>query len=202
MDPLRTTVVMKTDISGSTSRFRELLTADLQALLGEHRTFLARHAAEHGGRIIKPAGDGYWLEFLSVTGAAKAAIAVQEELRLAQPNRAQDRLSIRIVIALGDIVAQDDDFVGDVFSLATRVEAITPPDEIYLTAGARLALTSAEVQTKAQNCTSSSCWRECSALKSAMPSTPWITASPSSKKRVCRILRAASTIQGYRLVQS
>jgi len=74
---------MKTDISGSTSRFRELLTADLQALLGEHRTFLARHAAEHGGRIIKPAGDGYWLEFLSVTGAAKAAIAVQEELRLA-----------------------------------------------------------------------------------------------------------------------
>ncbi|WFU39020.1 adenylate/guanylate cyclase domain-containing protein [Bradyrhizobium sp. CB82] len=147
MNQLRTTVVMKTDISGSTSRFRELLTTDLQALLGEHRTFLARHAAEHGGRIIKPAGDGYWLEFLSVTSAAKAAIAVQEELRLAQPNRAQDRLSIRIVIALGDIAVQDDDFIGDVFALATRVEAITPPDEIYLTAGARLALASAEVQT-------------------------------------------------------
>jgi class 3 adenylate cyclase len=147
MNPLRTTVIMKTDISGSTSRFRELLTADLQALLGEHRTFLAHHAAEHGGRIIKPAGDGYWLEFLSVTGAAKAAIAVQEELRLAQLNRAQDRLSIRIVIALGDIAVQDDDFIGDVFALATRVEAITPPDEIYLTAGARLALASAEVQT-------------------------------------------------------
>lgn len=146
MNPLRTTVVMKTDISGSTSRFRELLTADLQALLGEHRTFLARHAAEHGGRIIKPAGDGYWLEFLSVTGAAKAAIAVQEELRLAQLTRGQDRLSIRIVIALGDIAVQDDDFIGDVFALVTRVEAITPPDEIYLTVGARLALTSAEIQ--------------------------------------------------------
>jgi len=34
------------------------------------------------------------------------------------------------------------------FALATRVEAITPPDEIYLTAAARLALTSAaEIQT-------------------------------------------------------
>jgi hypothetical protein len=33
MNPLRTTVVMKTDISGSTSRFRELLAADLQTLL-------------------------------------------------------------------------------------------------------------------------------------------------------------------------
>jgi hypothetical protein len=45
MNPLRTIVIMKTDISGSTSRFRELLAADLQALLCEHRDFLARHAS-------------------------------------------------------------------------------------------------------------------------------------------------------------
>ena len=103
MNPLRTTVVMKTDISGSTSRFRELLTADLQALLGEHRTFLARHAAEHGGRIVKPAGDGYWLEFLSVTGAAKAAIAVQEELRLAQPRAV--RIASRFASLLHSVIS-------------------------------------------------------------------------------------------------
>jgi hypothetical protein len=84
MNPLRTTVLMKTDISGSTSRFHELLAADLQALLGEHRDFLARHAAKHEGHIIKAAGDGHWLEFRGVTGAAKAAIEMQEELRLAQ----------------------------------------------------------------------------------------------------------------------
>ena len=74
MNPLRTTVIMKTDISGSTSRFRELLAADLQTLLGDHRDFLARHAAEYDGQIIKAAGDGFWLEFPSVTGAAKAAM--------------------------------------------------------------------------------------------------------------------------------
>src|SRR5437764_3094499 len=148
MNPLRTTVVMKTDISGSTSRFRQLLAADLEALLSEHRDFVARHAAEQDGRILKAAGDGYWLEFPSVTGAAKAAIAMQEALRLAQPSRGDDRLAIRIVIALGDIApVQDDDFIGDVFALATRVEAITPPDEIYLTAAARLAIASAEIQT-------------------------------------------------------
>src|SRR5215831_19011887 len=147
MNPLRTTVIMKTDISGSTSRFRELLAADLQALLSEHRAFLARHAEEHGGRIIKAAGDGYWLEFASVTSAAKSAIAMQETLRLTQLNRGDDRLSIRIVITLGDIAVQDGDFIGDAFALATRVEAVTPPDEIYLTAVARLALTSAEIQT-------------------------------------------------------
>lgn len=147
MNPLRTIVIMKTDISGSTSRFRELLAADLQALLGEHRDFLARHAAEHDGHIIKAAGDGHWLEFPSVTAAAKAAIEMQEALRLTQLNRGDDRIAIRIVIALGDIAVQDGDFIGDAFALATRVEAVTPPDEIYLTAAARLVLTSAEIQT-------------------------------------------------------
>ena len=147
MNPLRTTVIMKTDISGSTSRFRELLAADLQTLLGDHRDFLARHAAEYDGQIIKAAGDGFWLEFPSVTGAAKAAIDMQEALRLAQLNRGDDRLAIRIVIALGDIAVQDGDFIGDAFALATRVEAVTPADEIYLTAAARLAVTPAEIQT-------------------------------------------------------
>ena len=148
MTPLRTTVVMKTDISGSTRRFRELLAADLQALLGEHRILVARHAAEHSGRILKPAGDGYWLEFPSVTGAAQAAIAMQEALRLSQLNRGDDRLAIRIVIALGDMAVHDDDFIGEAFALATRIEAVTPPDAIYLTAAARLAQTSAaEIQT-------------------------------------------------------
>jgi class 3 adenylate cyclase len=51
------------------------------------------------------------------------------------------------VITLGDIAVQDGDFIGDAFALATRVEAVTPPDEIYLTAAARLAITSAEIQT-------------------------------------------------------
>ena len=147
MTPLRTTVVMKTDISGSTARFRELLAADLQQLLGEHRSFLAGHADRHGGRILKPAGDGFWLEFSSVTAAAKAGIDMQEALRLTQLGRGDDRLAIRIVIALGDVGVQDNDFIGDVFALATRIEAITPRDEIYLSAAARLALTSAEIQT-------------------------------------------------------
>src|ERR1700730_10737278 len=112
MNPLRTTVVMKTEISGSTSRLRELLAADLQALLGEHRDFLARHAAKHDGRIIKAAGDGHWLEFPSVTGAAKAGIEMQEALLLAQLNRGDDRIAIRVVIALGDIAVQAVDFIG------------------------------------------------------------------------------------------
>jgi adenylate cyclase len=147
MTPLQTTVLMKTDIAGSTLRFRALLAADLQALVLEHRAFIAQQAADQGGEIVRLEGDGYWLKFPSVTGAAKSAIAMQETLRLSQLNKGDDRLSMRVVIGLGDIAFQDDDLIGDILALIVRIEAITPADEIYLTTSARLALTSSEVQT-------------------------------------------------------
>jgi adenylate cyclase len=147
MTPLRTTVLMKTDIAGSTPSFRALLAADLQALQIEHREFVARHAAALGGHIVKPTGDGLWLEFPSVTAAAKSAIAIQEALSLATPSKGGGRLSIRIVIGLGDVAVLDGDVIGDVTALIVRIEDITPANEIYITFAARLALVPAEVQT-------------------------------------------------------
>jgi len=147
MTILRTTVIMKTDISGSTVRFRALPESDLHALLSEHRKLLTDHAAAHGGHIVKPEGDGFWLVFPSVTEAARAAMTMQEELRLAQPNRFGDRLTIRIVIAVGDVLHEEGALVGDAVVLCARIEAITPPDEIYLSTAAWLAVNRAEIRT-------------------------------------------------------
>jgi class 3 adenylate cyclase len=147
MTTLRTTVIMKTDISASTVRLRALAEADLHALLIEHREFLSCHAAVHDGRIVKPEGDGFWLVFPSVTAAALAAMAMQEELRLAQPNKADDRLAMRVVITLGDVLHEEGALVGDTVVLTTRIESITPPDEIYLSAAAWLVVNQAEIRT-------------------------------------------------------
>jgi class 3 adenylate cyclase len=147
MTPLRTAVLMKTDIAESTPSFRAMLAADLQALQVEHRAFVARHAADLGGQILKPTGDGFWLEFPSVTAAARSAIAMQEELSSARPSKGTDRLSIRVVIGLGDVTEKDSDLTGEVMALITRIEDITPAEEIYITAAARLVLAPAEVQT-------------------------------------------------------
>ena len=59
MTTFRTTVIMQTDISGSTVRFRALPEADLRAVLTGHRELLTRHATAHDGRIVKPEGDGF-----------------------------------------------------------------------------------------------------------------------------------------------
>ena len=147
MDLLRTLVLMKTDIVGSTPRFRARLAADQQIDLQDHRAFVSRHAGDQNGQIVKLAGDGYWLEFPSVTAAAKSAIAMQEALTSAQPGRGDDRLSMRVVIGLGDVAVLDNQWVGDLAPLIVRIEDITPANEIYLTQAAHLALAPAEVKT-------------------------------------------------------
>ncbi len=147
MTTLRATAIMKTDISGSTTRFRTLPESDLTGLLTEHRELVARLAAAHEGRIVKPEGDGFWVAFPSVTAGALAAMAMQEEVRLAETGKGDRRLAMRVVITLGDVLHQEGALVGDAVVLAARIEALTPPDEIYLSAAAWLAVNQAEVRT-------------------------------------------------------
>jgi class 3 adenylate cyclase len=54
---------------------------------------------------------------------------------------------MRIVITLGDVLHQEGDLFGDAIALAARIEAVTPPDEIYMSAAARLAVNQGEVCT-------------------------------------------------------
>src|SRR5262245_44963826 len=147
MTTLHATVIMKTDISGSTVQFRALAEEDLHARLIEHREFLTRYATAHGGRVVKPEGDGFWLVFPSVTAATLAAMAMQEELRFSQPSMGDDRIAMRVVITLGDVLHEEGALVGDTVVLTARIESITPPDEIYLSTAAWLAVNQAEIRT-------------------------------------------------------
>lgn len=143
---LRATAIMKTDIQGSTPRFRLLPEVDLEMLLTEHRQFVSRLATAHDGRIVKAEGDGFFVVFPSVTAAALAAMNMQEELRLGQPDKGDARVAMRIVLVLGDVLEQEGGLVGDAVVLATRIESLTPPDEIYLSASAWQAANKAELR--------------------------------------------------------
>jgi class 3 adenylate cyclase len=146
MPLFRATAVMKTDIGNSTPRFRALRGADLAAFLAEHREFVRRVAMAEEGTVIKSEGDAFWLAFPSTTAAARAALAMQEELRHSQANKGDDRFAMRIVITLGDVLHDEGDFFGDAVTLAARIEGITPPDEIYISLAAWLTASRAEVR--------------------------------------------------------
>ena len=139
MSNLLTTVIMKTDWRDSTGRIRSLVEADLSVTLVEHKQLILRITEQHGGRAVKGEGDAFWLVFPSVTAAALAATAMQEELRLAQAGKGDDRLAIRIAITLGDVLHQEHDIFGEAVNLTARIEGVTPPDEIYLSPAAWLA---------------------------------------------------------------
>ncbi|MHC4621817.1 MAG: adenylate/guanylate cyclase domain-containing protein, partial [Planctomycetota bacterium] len=63
----------------------------------------------------------------------------------------EERLAIKVAITLGDVLRQDRDIFGEPVNLAARIESVTPPDQIYLSQAAWLALNKAEVQASFVN---------------------------------------------------
>src|SRR5262249_13204036 len=132
---------------GSTLRFRGLEAADLDRLVSDHRAMVERQAAARDGRILKSDGDGLWLSFPSVTAAALAARAMQEELQLAKWSGADAGVPRHCAITGGGVGHQEPESVGDAGALAARRGGVPPQDEIYLSAGAWHGVNPAEVRT-------------------------------------------------------
>jgi len=144
----RTTVILKTDIVDSTHRLAKLTQSEMGSQRKQHRDFIADIAMSYRGSVFDQEGDSYWVEFPSVTDAVLAAIEMHQSLRAMQAGKGeQQRLAIRAMITIGDILRQEVDNIGMAMSLTARIESITPPDEIYLSHAAWLVLNKAEVQT-------------------------------------------------------
>lgn len=152
MTNLRTTVILKTDIVDSTPRIAALTQSEMGLQRKQHKQFISAIAIKNLGSIFQEEGDAYWMEFPSVTTAALAAIEMHQDLRSMQAGRSEkQRLSIRAIITVGDILHQEQDTIGTTLSLTARIEKVTPPDEIYLSHAAWLILNKAEVQTSFVN---------------------------------------------------
>ena len=148
MGSYRTTVILKTDIVDSTPRLSKLTQAEMGLQRRQHKHFIAETASTHQGSIFQEEGDAYLIEFPSVTDAVLTAIDMHQNLRSMQAGKGdKQRLAIRAVITVGDILHHESDAMGMTMSLIARIEKITPPDEIYLSQAAWLVLNKAEVQT-------------------------------------------------------
>jgi len=148
----RTTVILKTDIVDSTPRLAGHTQAEMSLQRKQHKQFISQTAAKNYGSIFQDEGDAYWIEFPSVTNACFAAIEMHQNLRTIQAGKGEkQRLAIRAIITVGDILHEGSDSMGMTMSLTARIEKITPADEIYLSHAAWLVLNKAEVQTSFVN---------------------------------------------------
>jgi class 3 adenylate cyclase len=139
---------MKSDLRDSTPLYKSLAESELSRVLHEQKQLFSRLVQQHEGHLVKGEGDAFWVTFPSVTAAVEVAIAIQQELKEQQTGKiSEGRVAVRIVISLGDVLHQGNDIFGYAVNLVSRIEGVTPADEIYLSEVARLALNEAEIET-------------------------------------------------------
>ncbi len=88
---------------------------------------------EHHGRIVKNTGDGMLAEFSSVVDAVRCAAEVQRAMGDRNAETPEDkRITFRVGVNLGDVIAEDDDIYGDGVNIAARLEALAEPGGICI----------------------------------------------------------------------
>src|SRR5687767_2924840 len=95
-------------------------------LLRKNREIQKPIIAEFGGRLIKELGDGIMASFPAVSNAVYAAIKIQDAC---YKSRA---FELRIGIHQGEVVFENDDIFGDAVNIASRLQALAPPGEIFV----------------------------------------------------------------------
>jgi TolB-like protein/class 3 adenylate cyclase/Flp pilus assembly protein TadD len=86
---------------------------------------------EHWGRTVKNTGDGVLAEFSSVVDAVRCATEVQRGMADRNAETPEDkRITFRVGINLGDVIAEPDDIYGDGVNVAARLEALAEPGGI------------------------------------------------------------------------
>lgn len=124
--------VMFTDIVNSTPLNESLGDDVWSEALVAHRTIVRECIAGHRGVEVGTQGDGFLVRFEQPDDAADCAVALQRTLSVGRDGSA-DAVHIRIGIHAGEVVQNDDDLVGRVINLASRVTDVAEPDEILVT---------------------------------------------------------------------
>ena len=90
---------------------------------------------QHRGRVFKMTGDGLLAEFASPVEAVRAALEIQEAMRSANAtSSADDQLTLRVGVNLGDVVESGDDLMGDAVNVAVRLESISATGGVCISA--------------------------------------------------------------------
>ncbi|MCA1475873.1 MULTISPECIES: SUMF1/EgtB/PvdO family nonheme iron enzyme [Bradyrhizobium] len=88
---------------------------------------------EHHGSLVKTTGDGFIAIFDSPVEAVRCSIVIQQNLvgRNASIPK-HSRLEYRIGVNLGDVIVEPDDIYGDGVNIATRIEGIAEPGQVFI----------------------------------------------------------------------
>jgi len=134
--PRRLATIVAADIAG----YSRLMTIDEEGtharVMRLRRELIEPTIAEHHGRFVKSTGDGFLAMFESPVEAVRCAIIIQQSMvgrNAALPR--ENWIQYRIGVNLGDVIVEPDDVYGDGVNIATRLEGIAQPGDLYISGG-------------------------------------------------------------------
>jgi adenylate cyclase len=124
----RLAAILAADVAG----YSRLMGADEEGtpnrLKAHRRELVDPKIRQHHGRIVKTTGDGMLVEFSSVVDAVRCAVEIQRAMLDRNAEELEDkRITFRIGVNLGDVIADSDDIYGDGVNIAARLEALAEP---------------------------------------------------------------------------
>ncbi len=116
---------MEIDEEGTHSRVKRI-----------ERDLIEPSITEHHGKLVKTTGDGFIAIFDSPVEAVRCSIVIQQNL--VGRNAALSKnswIEYRIGVNLGDVIIETDDVYGDGVNIASRLEGIADPGQVYISGG-------------------------------------------------------------------
>lgn len=139
-------VVMFTDIVGFTQLTASQSREENEAMLRQNEKLLNGVARQFGGKRIKSIGDALLIVFKSPTDAVHCAMAMHDALwEYNQSQSEEERVTIRVALNSGEVRIVSNDVFGEPVNVASRLEGVTPADEVYFTESIYLSMNKAEV---------------------------------------------------------
>src|SRR5512145_1025085 len=130
------TTILAADVAGYSRLMGDNEEATLRTLKA-YREIIDGLIARHDGRIFGTAGDSVVAEFSSAVEAVRAAISIQEELKVRNAELAEQRqMKFRIGINVGDVMVEGGDLFGDGVNVAARLEGLAQPGGICISGSA------------------------------------------------------------------
>src|ERR1700693_4846354 len=134
--PRRLAAIVAGDIAG----YSRLMEIDEEGTHGRvkriERSLIEPCIAEHHGRLVKTTGDGFIAIFDSPVEAVRCGIVIQQNMVGRNASMPKHHwIEYRIGVNLGDVIIEADDVYGDGVNIASRLEGIADPGQVYISGG-------------------------------------------------------------------
>jgi len=140
---------MFTDMKGFTTLSSTQSRAQLQHLLDLQDSLMRPVFKLFGGRVVKTIGDAFMVVFESPTNAVLCGMKIQENIlnhNAIAPS--SDQFEVRIAVNAGEVsINADGDVFGEAVNIASRIESISEPNEVYFTESVYLSMNKNEIPT-------------------------------------------------------